>query len=215
MKKPKRILAVSDIHGCTNKLVNVLDKAKYAPGEDLLVLLGDYIDRGPQSYETMQLVKYLVASGAIALLGNHEDMAMMAAKHEPGGLGLWLRNGGRETIKSYARNNAVISDDLEFLESLRLFYETEDYIFVHAGLDPIWQESSKTDRSVALWIRKEWHECNYIGRPVVFGHTPIKQVTTWPSGNRIAIDTGAVFYGKLSCLELPSKTVYEVGGSYE
>lgn len=211
MKTPKRILTISDIHGCADKLTSVLTKAQYNPKEDQLILLGDYIDRGEQSYESVQLVKFLVSEGAIALMGNHEDMAIGAAKKEPLGLETWLRNGGQDTIESYARNNALIAEDMEFIESLPLYHETEDYIFVHAGLDPEEPLPETNDRRTLLWIRNEWLNCDYVGKPVIFGHTPMKRVTKWPNGKKIAIDTGAVFGGKLSCLELPTMRLFDEG----
>ncbi len=198
----KRILAISDIHGCLSKLEKVLEEAKYNPNTDQLILLGDYIDRGKQSYEVVQRVKELVKGGAIALKGNHELMAINAFKGSGGTM--WLYNGGRETLESYARNYAVINDDIEFFESLPDWHETDDYIFVHAGLDPEEPLPELTPQADLLWIRDEWFNSDYTGKPVIFGHTPMSDIQIWPNGKKIAIDTGAVFGGKLSCIELPT-----------
>ncbi|KLU63108.1 serine/threonine-protein phosphatase 2 [Peptococcaceae bacterium CEB3] len=170
-----RFLAISDIHGCADLLVAVLEQAQYQPHSDQLILLGDYIDRGSQSYETVQIVKSLVRDGAIALLGNHEDMAIQAIESD--GIEQWFANGGRYTIRSYTQNHTFVEDDIGFFKSLPLYHETEDYIFVHAGLNPDYPRPETSDRDTLLWIREDWLRCEYVGKLVVFGHTPARSVT--------------------------------------
>lgn len=205
----KRILAISDIHGCYNKFVNLLEQTKYKPEEDQLILLGDYIDRGSMSYETVQLVKECVAKGAIALLGNHELMAMHSIENGYTA-GMWLYNGGQSTIDSYKNNQSKIDNDLEFLKSLPSYHETEEYIFVHAGLDPDEPLPENMYIEDLVWIRDEWLYSDYSGKPCVFGHTPMKNVLVKNNGKQIGIDTGAVYGGKLSCIELPMMKIYQV-----
>lgn len=202
----QRILAISDIHGCADLLVAILEQARYQPESDQLILLGDYIDRGDKSYETVQLVKSLIQGGAIALMGNHEDMAIQAIESD--GIEQWFANGGRYTIWSYRQNHAFVEDDIDFFKSLPLYHETEDFIFVHAGLDPEEPLPETNDRDTLLWIREDWLQCDYPGKPVIFGHTPARTVTCNERGTKIGIDTGAVFWGTLSCLEMPTMRVY-------
>lgn len=205
----KRILAISDIHGCADLLVSVLKQANYEPRTDQIILLGDYIDRGKQSYETVQIVKALVKEGAIALCGNHEDMAIQAFEDDYGNaMAIWHQNGGRDTMWSYNANQAKVRQDLDFFKSLPLYYETEDYIFVHAGLDPEDPIPETSDRDTLLWIREGWLDRDHVGKPVVFGHTPARTVSWDAKGKKIGIDTGAVYWGTLSCLELPERIVY-------
>lgn len=97
-----RILAISDIHGHRALLENVLRQASYKPGKDRLFLLGDYIDRGPDSLGTLEMVKELVEGGAVALRGNHEQM-LLDVLAERLGMPTWLRNGGGNTIESFSR----------------------------------------------------------------------------------------------------------------
>ncbi|MDY6852862.1 MAG: serine/threonine protein phosphatase, partial [Thermodesulfobacteriota bacterium] len=96
----------------------------------------------------------------------------------------------------------------DFLESLAHYYETEDYIFVHAGLrDGILIEDQ--DPHDLLWIRDEFISSDYDhGKRVIFGHTPFREPLVQP--NKIGIDTGAVFGGRLTCLELPGLKFYSV-----
>jgi serine/threonine protein phosphatase 1 len=203
----KRILAISDIHGCYDKITNLLKITRYNSRADQLILLGDYIDRGDKSFEVVQLVKSLVKNGAVALMGNHEDMAIEAI--ETGDKSLWFINGGRNTWESYCANNGtMLLKDINFFKSLPLYHETNDYIFVHAGLDPLNQLAECSDRQTMLWIREEWFRCNYHGKPVVFGHTPDSDVNISLDGRRIKIDTGVIRYGTLTCLELPSMEKY-------
>ena len=207
----KRILAISDIHGCADLFAAVLIQANYEPQTDQLILLGDYIDRGEKSYETVQMVKSLVNEGAIALCGNHEDMAIQAFEDDFGNaMELWYQNGVRDTMRSYRRNQVAVRQDLDFFKSLTLYQETEDYIFVHAGINPYIPILGDNDRDTLLWSRNTWLRSAYDGKPVVFGHTPTETVMFDTLDNKIRIDTGAAYWGKLSCLELPDRKVHSV-----
>lgn len=99
----KRTLVISDIHGELAMLTALLEKVSYTPGTDRLFLLGDYIDRGPESKATLDKVIELVAGGAVALKGNHEDM--MIKSLIDGNERIWRnwtgRNGGDATLQSY------------------------------------------------------------------------------------------------------------------
>jgi len=203
----KRTLAIGDIHGCYEKLVKLLSNIDYNPGEDLLIFVGDYIDRGTESYLTIQLIKECVSKGAIALLGNHELMAINALEDDYY-KSLWLYNGGQKTLDSYSYHKKYVKDDLEFFKSLPYCFENEKYIFVHAGLNP--SELEERRKEDLVWIRDEWLNCNYNGKPCVFGHTPMKDIFISENGKQIGIDTGAFYYGKLSCIELPSMKIYQV-----
>jgi serine/threonine protein phosphatase 1 len=219
-----RTLVIGDIHGCHQLLTTMLEQVHYQPQEDRLILVGDYIDRGQHSKEALDLVIALVSKGAIALLGNHEEMLLTTYNHtiDPTP---WMMNGGYATLQSFGvydlnRNDMrrALNSYVGFLDSLPLYYEDEDYIFVHAGLNPQSQNPHYTNKYELLWIREEWLNCNYHGsKKVIFGHTPTfaikgyNKVQPWLDGNKICIDTGAVYSkygGKLTCLELPSLKFY-------
>lgn len=219
-----RILAISDIHGCYDELIQLLNKVKYNPQKDKLILLGDYIDRGKDSRKVIELVMDLVNNGAVALKGNHEDM-LIKALDDIGYCQLWLQNGGKKTLRSYhisggygsipwyEQPNKIPRQHIEFIKNLPTWHETEDYIFVHAGLPSYANCPEESNDYDLMWIRNEWFARNWNGKVVVFGHTPTftieghERVDIWLGNRKVCIDTGCVFKkygGKLSCLQLPS-----------
>lgn len=201
-----RYLVVSDIHGDIRKFEDVLKQASYNPKEDQLILLGDYIDRGPHSRDVVAKVKELVEEdGAIAIKGNHDDM-FIRSRYEERALELWEINGASSTLKSYEGRLEEMEKHRDWLEdNLRLYYETEEYIFVHAGLHPHTPLKAQ-EKDTMLWTRH--NERIGLGKTVVHGHTPVRDIAYYK--DQVDIDTGAVFGGKLTLLELPSHEVYTV-----
>ena len=200
----KRILTCSDIHGEIDKLCNVLDEANYHPKQDTLVLLGDYIDRGYYSKEVMEYVMELVKGGAIALMGNHEKLFLDSLYNEDM-RDVWIANGGLQTLDSYDYDMYTMEKHANWMkEHLRMYYETEEYIFVHAGMQPQLSLEWQSDDDL-LWSRHA--EPILLGKTVIQGHTPFDEVEF--IHDRIFIDTGACMGGKLSLLELPSLKIYE------
>lgn len=198
----KRLLACSYIHGQYNEFVKLLELCKYNPKEDQLILCGDYVDRGPDSKKVISLIKKLVSEGAIALRGNHDDMMI----HWRECSDVWLENSGRATLQSYNGFNEDFYGDVEWLnENLKLFYETPEYIFVHAGVAPSVPLYKQRDIDL-MWIRYKG-KCG-LGKTIVHGHTPVQEVTK--CNDQIFIDTGSVFGGKLSMIELHTKTTWAV-----
>ena len=208
----KKIFAIGDIHGCVKKLRRLLEIPAIDFGHDTLVFMGDYVDRGPYSFE---FVAYLLefkerCPNTVFLKGNHEAMLLdyLAGTDEL----TYLANGGRHTLDSYLNHaqpqdsETIPASHLEFFNNLRLYYETEDYIFVHAGLRnkvPL-EKQSPAD---LLWIRRKFIRSNYdFGKRVIFGHTPFKAPLV--QSNKIGIDTGAVYRNKLTWLELPQINFY-------
>jgi len=149
----------------------------------------------------------------ICLRGNHEEMFLdftLERKNGP----LFLRNGGRETLSSYglkktAEGTAVNLPDahLDFLKALPLTFETEDFLFVHAGLRP-GLPLEQQDPYDLLWIRHEFYLSDAdFPKVVILGHTPFSQPLL--TENLIGIDTGAVYGGKLTCIELPDRKIHQ------
>nr|HDM99729.1 serine/threonine protein phosphatase [Deltaproteobacteria bacterium] len=200
-----RIFAVGDIHGCVDKLRTLLGMIKLDWDRDLMVFLGDYVDRGPDSRGVIELLldlKKRHADRLIFLKGNHEWMFMQFLKGEDHDF--FLQNGGIETLESYSLEKGktdMPQSHLDFLDNLDLYFETQDYIFVHAGLRsniPI-SEQSQED---LLWIRSPFLKSSYDwGKRVIFGHTPFSVPLI--EANKVGIDTGAVYGGRLTCLILP------------
>ncbi|HSB72871.1 MAG TPA: metallophosphoesterase family protein [Candidatus Methylomirabilis sp.] len=198
---------IGDIHGCAQPLERLL--RKIAPGsEDRLIFIGDYIDRGPHSREVVELLLGL-PHRCIFLLGNHEKMLL---DYLAGGdSDLYLLNGGLSTLESYGGDPANIPQaHLSFFRSLRPMYDTPDYLFVHAGIRPLVPLEQQAVHDL-VWIRQEFYQ--FVGRfpkPVVFGHTPMRHVLL--AEDRIGIDTGCVYGGKLTCLRLPERAIIQVPG---
>jgi serine/threonine protein phosphatase 1 len=209
----KKIYAIGDIHGCYDRLKKLMGKIPIDLSRDTLVFIGDYIDRGSQSVD---VVDYLIKlkkrfPETIFLRGNHEDML---GKFLSGADRFsYLLNGGQQTLDSYLIKPVdseffpIPPDHMEFYESLRLYYETDEFIFVHAGLRPkVPLEFQKTED--LLWIRGKFVSSKYdFGKRVIFGHTPLKKPLVEP--NKIGIDTGAVYGNALTCVQLPDLVFFK------
>ncbi len=221
----KRTFVISDIHGEVHKLKNLIDKLSVSD-KDTIVFLGDYIDRGVNSFEVIDyLIKLKDKYSCIFLRGNHEVMFInyLVGVEER----MYLYNGGQETIDSYKNNGYDINrcidytmrtiPDLhgEFLITTKLYHETDDYIFVHAGIHPN-KIMSQQYEDTLFWKRDfyYYYSSKYKGpKTVVYGHTPGQMIKE--DEFAICIDTGACFsgmgYGHLTCLELPNRVVYRQG----
>lgn len=230
----KRSLIISDIHGEIELFEQLLTVANYDSSSDQLILLGDYVDRGQNSKKVLDKVTELKSQGAFVLKGNHEDMMINAlTTDEERSWKNWVnRNGGNKTLESYGftESEFVVPDEeefskpklqcktlerhLDFIRNLEHYIELEEYIFVHAGVNPN-QPIEETDPHTLMWIREDFYN-EYSGdKTVIFGHTPTKYIhenhSIYFGENRIiGIDGGAVSGGQLNCLELPSKKVYSV-----
>ncbi|MDR2198674.1 MAG: serine/threonine protein phosphatase [Deltaproteobacteria bacterium] len=206
----RRIFAVGDIHGCSSKLESLLEKIDWRPeDQEELIFLGDYIDRGPDSFgvvERVISVKNAHPDLVTTLKGNHEQMFInFITGVEP----LSLRdNGVSHTMRSYDRNGPFPPEHFKFLLDLELYHETEDFIFVHAGLRP-GVSLARQSEADCLWIRTDFLNSPYdFGKTVVFGHTPFREPFLAPG--RAGLDTGAVFGGALTCMELTSGRLISV-----
>lgn len=205
-----KIFAVGDIHGCFEKLQALMNSLDINYEDDTLVFLGDYIDRGDASY---QVVEYLIdlkkkSSNIVFLKGNHEEMFFNYLSGDD--TVTFLFNGGEQTLKDYTDDKGNVSipqRHLDFFNSLQLYYETDDYIFVHAGLrEDVPLEMQKAED--LLWIRKPFINSTHdFEKLIIFGHTPVPEVMV--HDNKIGIDTGAVYGYKLTCLELPGMIFHE------
>ena len=210
----ERTFAVGDIHGCLDKLISLMGVIDIDPEKDTLLFIGDYIDRGTQSKE---VVDYLIdlarrQSRVVFLKGNHELMLQLYLS----GVDRFhfLANGGQATLDSYLKDRShpgaslIPTAHLDFFDNLRLYYETDQYIFVHAGLKaniPL----KKQNEWDMLWIRDEFICSDFdFGKRVIFGHTPFREPLILD--NKIGIDTGAVYGNKLTCVELPAVKLYSV-----
>ncbi|MFO7847788.1 MAG: metallophosphoesterase family protein [Balneolaceae bacterium] len=208
-----QIVAIGDIHGCSKSLKALWEKLE--PYEKYIHLfVGDYIDRGPDSREVVDfLLKVKQERKTVFLRGNHEVMLLDAL--ETGNTRNWMLNGGQSTLNSYGKGaelKDIPESHLEFFKRTRLYFETENYFFVHAGIPPtLTVEESKEDASAHDYFFWGREHLNAFAPPwektVVFGHTP--QPFPIQQQKMIGIDTGCVYkrpgLGKLTAVRLPEK----------
>lgn len=207
----KKYLAIGDIHGCLKSLESLLEKlGEYS--DRRFIFLGDYIDRGPNSKGVVEfLLDFKEQQDCIFLRGNHEQMLLDAYRMND--VDLWLMNGGRSTLESYGAtyNQLEIPEShIAFFNQTRMYFDTPDYFFVHAGLSPehTIEECLEDEERVADFLWERSH-LNAFETPwektVVFGHTPRPHPIR--KNKMLGLDTGCVYesvgYGKLTAALLP------------
>ena len=215
-----RLFAIGDIHGCARELEILLAGLPLAAG-DTVVCVGDYIDRGPASRQVVDLLLALRGREGIRtvfLKGNHEDMCLSYIGRRGGWGEAWHLNGGTATLRSYGIEPRTPGDEvagrlppghLEFLEALLPFFVADPYLLVHAGVRP---GRALVDQEVEdlFWIREEFILMPHsLPQTIVFGHTPQREVLV-DVPSKIGIDTGCVYGGALTALELRDQLLYQV-----
>jgi serine/threonine protein phosphatase 1 len=231
-----RIYAIGDIHGRLDLLDELLarissDIALRPTARPLYVFLGDYIDRGSASRETIdRLIEHGNTHESVFLKGNHELIAIKCLS-DRGLFDQWLRLGGLETLVSYgvpaetlangkqiaelqsAFHGALPQAHFRFFRDLKNSFECGDFFFAHAGVKPN-VELSRQKENDLLWIRGEFLTSkDDFGKIIVHGHTPTHEIEVGP--NRINIDTGAFATGRLSCLVLEGEELSVIDTSFE
>lgn len=220
----RRVYAIGDVHGRDDLLAQLLDRialdeAGRHPLPRLLILLGDLVDRGPQSRQVVERAMDLARSGEEVrfLKGNHEEMFVAAARGRAQAARLFRRHGGVETLASYGlgpEDGARMSDEamarwmlahvprdhVDFLDDFPDMLPLGDYLFVHAGVRPRVALHAQIPADLR-WIRGDF--LNHGGRldkMIVHGHNISADVDVRP--NRIGIDTGAFRSGRLTAIGL-------------
>jgi serine/threonine protein phosphatase 1 len=195
--------AIGDVHGCFDKLDDLMRRCtEYAGSQSFrFVMLGDYIDRGPDSRLVIARLRNLCEqrpNAIVCLMGNHEDL-FLAALEQPAEIGIWIDNGGDTTLESYGVDApAGLPDrDIEWIRNLPLCLDDGLRFFVHAGIDPA-VPLAQQDRATMLWTRARYSETMNPGRLIVHGHTPVLSGQPEQHPHRLNLDTGAVFGGPLS-----------------
>lgn len=232
-----KTFVIGDVHGrCAqlNSLLALLPRDKVS---DMLVFLGDLIDRGPDAPGCVDHVRKLHRDNperVICLRGNHEQMLMDFIE---GTTNIWITpvTGGERTFEQYTGGALIVNreediDDarrkiesslpaehLDFFHQTPFYYEDDYAIYVHAGLDQ-GKHPRDTAPQALLWMRDMEFYKNYRGKPCLFGHTPtpflplrgrLGRHGIYISHSAIGIDTGYNLQSPLSCLSLPDFTLYQ------
>ena len=218
----RRVYAVGDIHGCAEQLSHlhdlIADDLIQRPiDSSVLVHVGDYVDRGPDTAGVLALLcngPPMPVNQMVNLLGNHENTMLEALGGDRAAATDWLFAGGRPSLLSYGVDpdsprdswSAAVPDaHIAFLRGLSLIHREGGYAFVHAGVRPgVTLERQVKDDMLRMRQPFLYSELDF-GAVVVHGHTPVKSAVV--RHNRIAIDTGAVFGGPLTCLILEGSTL--------
>jgi serine/threonine protein phosphatase 1 len=215
-----RVLAIGDIHGCSQALIALADAVKFK-SDDVIVTLGDYVNRGPNSAAVLHwLVARAKTNQLIALRGNHEIM-MLRAKANALELREWFRNGGDATLASYApfddagRFADVPDEHWDFIENqCRDWYETETHFFVHANAYPDMPLNEQPD-FMLFWEKFDDPPPHQSGKIMVCGHTSQKSGLPKNLGHAVCIDTWACGKGWLTCLDTASGRYWQANQSGE
>jgi serine/threonine protein phosphatase 1 len=225
-RAPKLLYAIGDVHGCINELVRlermIIEDARDVQGDKWLVMLGDYVDRGPASASVVAHLSATPPAGfkRICLAGNHEQM-FLDAMRDPRSAAQWLALGGGETALSYGLSDAALlaghrnprefartlqalvpADDLVWLESLPAALSIPGWTFVHAGVRAGSTLESQSDYDL-LWTRLTdgaGLEALIPATRLVHGHTPVVEPIEEPW--RICVDTGAYATSRLTALRI-------------
>ena len=225
-----RIFAIGDIHGELEMLKAAHQRIAQLGGEDApIVHLGDLLDRGPDSRGVVDYLREGQAKGRNwrVIKGNHDrflpkflsdpewvDPGLSSGAHWVDHEGL----GAAATLASYGLDasvprwqlheqalRAVPADHAFWLDNLPIYHLHPLALFVHAGIRPGLDLGAQSEQDL-VWIRQPFlPDHRDYGILVVHGHTPVKQVEH--HGNRLAVDTGAVFGGRLSAVEITPQTV--------
>ncbi len=215
----RRVYAIGDIHGCTDKLIGlhalIARDLEARPVETPLLLhIGDYVDKGPDSAGTIErlLAPPIPGVPVVNLMGNHERTMLDALAGDRPAITDWLHTGGREALASWGADPedpagwaaAIPAAHQAFVRGLALHHRLGGYLFVHAGIRPGVPLAAQAEDDL-LRIRGDFlsSERDH-GMVVVHGHTPVRHGAE-VYDNRIAIDTGAVFGRPLTCLVLEER----------
>ena len=220
----RRVYAIGDIHGrldLLNRLLGAIDAddARRPDADTTLVILGDLVDRGPESRGVVERLRHFKMADAnvILLKGNHEELLIGVWDGERELAGTFNRAGGRATLMSYgvdgddydswdlgamteATRQFVPQSHIEFLRSFEDWHKIGDYLFVHAGIRPGYDIEDQ-DPTDLRWIRREFTDADTdYGAMIIHGHTITDSVEE--RHNRIGIDTGAFASGVLTAVGL-------------
>jgi len=214
------LFAIGDLHGCVDELEVLLD-ALAPRRDDLLVFLGDYVDRGPSVRALVERLLRLrdAHPACVFLRGNHEDMLLSYLGISGHHGDVYLENGGGATLASYgvppgvagpAAAACIPDSHLDFFRSCVLQHARGSLLCVHAGIRPGVALGEQSEEDL-LWIRDEFFtQPHALPYTVVFGHTPAREARV-ELPYRLGLDTGLVYGNKLTCFDADGQRLVQVG----
>jgi len=207
-----RLIAIGDIHGCLAALESVWQAIDARP-DDTVVILGDVVDRGPDSKGVIdRLIQYSNHCKLIVIQGNHEEM-MLDVVRENQPPYRWLQYGGVDTLDSYGFYgdlSVIPPSHMEFFDSMVNYYETEDHLFLHANYDPklpLDQQNINYLRWIKLTDLIPPAHCS--GKRAVVGHTHDYRGEVFDVGHLVCIDTFCYGGGWLTALDVHSGQTWQ------
>jgi serine/threonine protein phosphatase 1 len=207
-----RTIAIGDIHGCSKALQSLIEAVQPTP-DDLIVTLGDYVDRGPDSKGVLDLLIDLRSRcRLVPILGNHDQMMLDALNGGPPFD--WFECGGLQAIDSYGPGrelSAVPGEHKQFLESCLDYHETETHIFAHANYYDDIPMSEQCD-AMLRWESLGWSTPgpHQSGKRVILGHSSQKTGEVLDLGHLVCIDTFCFGGGWLTALEVRTGKIWQV-----
>lgn len=206
-----RILAISDLHGYSTAL-DALIAAVNPKLEDLIITLGDYVDRGPDSKGVIDRLIALYQTGQlIPLRGNHELM-MLASRKKP--KSRWRRLHGKQTLASYAKSGKsklsnIPEEHWDFIENTCVnYWETEKHFFVHANACPYLPLEEQPEQML-FWEKFNNPPPHFSGKIMVCGHTSQKSGKPLNIGHAVCIDTRIHSKGWVTCLDVTTGRIWQ------
>ncbi|MBP8958915.1 MAG: serine/threonine protein phosphatase [Bacteroidales bacterium] len=209
-----RLFAIGDIHGCFRTFYELVNSHIHPEKSDRIILLGDYIDRGPGIREVVDYIMELIEMGfnVTPLMGNHEWM-LVNSYDDPRMLPLWYLNEGITTLESFGIANIrnIENEYIKFFRNLIFYEKVGDFYFVHGGFNDT-LEDPFSDKEAMLWeSRLSYSNPVFTGKTIVHGHRPklleYSRKMVKEKSKVIPIDTGCVYgremnYGYLSALDV-------------
>ena len=221
--QPERIVIITDLHGCYDECQMLLEKLSFDSTTDMLINLGDTIDRGPKIYEVFEFFRALkeeMGDRCVLIRGNHEQMMLDGTVGSRADKELWYYNSGEKTKFAFINHKHQIKEFRSWYEAMPYYYIDPKgrFIGVHACLED--EDPEKNSIETLIWGR----ETNYSGKLVLTGHTPYKmplyfcgdamgtiRERMWgelPEKGMIALDTGCVYGNRLTGMIIEGNAFY-------
>ena len=225
-KGSARKFVIGDIHSHYDQFMEVLDKAGFQYDKDMLISLGDLVDRGPKPIEVVEKVMEL--KNFIHILGNHDEWCYQFLKYNYKPF-IWTSQGGSSTVSAYSGRPELIKKHRDFFEKAKLYYiDEESRLFVHGGYDgdiPFGEQSD--NKELLIWDRSLFRkamEYDQSGKTfdefkeIFIGHTPtqfIDSSTPLHFSNLWMLDTGVYLSGKLTIMNIETKEYWQSNSGYQ